>query len=330
MTRPILLALLASLLAGADLLTAQSTPPTESVPLETFEGWMRELSNTGRWGPDDQLGTLNLIDDGARYAAAQEVREGVTVSMSRPMVTDTTPSTRVPMQHRFSVAPGRGGIGFGLDQITIDYHGWSFSHIDALSHVLYRDRMYNDVSRDELLPTGARRLGIETMRDGIVTRGLIIDLPRLRGVDHMEPGDVVRRADLEEWERRTGVRARPGDVVLIRTGRWARVAALGEWRLVESAAGPHPDIAHWLRERGVAVLGSDVSNERYPTLVPPLSEPVHLLTLVAMGMPLLDNLDLERVAEAAAARGRVTFMFVAAPLPVEGGAGSPLNPLAIF
>lgn len=311
--------------AAQDLSTSD-----ETMSLEAFDRLMTEVSNAGRWGPDDELGTLNLVSEEVRRRALAEVRDGATVSMSRDVDTRETPSTRVPMEHDFTVAPAGEGLTWALDAFTLDYHGWSFSHVDALSHASYRDRLYNDVPAEEVdAEGGARRLGVETMRDGIVSRGVLVDVPRLRDIPYMEPGDFVTVDDLEAWEERTGVRVRTGDVLLIRTGRWAREADVGPWALTDAAAGPHPSVARWLKERGVAVLGGDNTNERYPSVVPPLS-PLHLLALSSMGMPLLDNLDLERVAREAADRNRWTFLFVGAPLPVERGTGSPLNPLAIF
>lgn len=316
-------AFLSALLAPTSV--AQTTP----IGLDEFDGMMHEVSNTGRWGPQDQLGTLNLITSEIRRAAAAEVRDGATVSMSLDVVRNEGPNAGVPLERDFSVVAAGGDSGWAMEALTISYHGFAFSHLDGLGHALYRGRLYNGFTREDLTDDGAQRLGVETMRNGIVSRGVLIDLPRFRGVDYLEPGSFVTAEDLEAWERETGVRVRDGDVLLIRVGRWVRDAVEGERSLTAGAAGPHPSLARWLKERGVAVLGGDNTNERYPSIVPPLS-PMHLLTVVAMGMPLLDNLDLEAVATESAARGRHTFLFVGAPLPVIGGVGSPLNPLAIF
>ena len=168
------------------------------------------------------------------------------------------------------------------------------------------------------------------MQGGLVTRGLLVDIPRLRKIPYLEPGIPITVEDLEQWERQQGVRVEPGDVLLIRTGRWARAQALGNWEVSKAAAGPHPSIARWLRTRGVAALGGDVANEIYPSVVPGLSNPLHQLALVSMGMPLLDALDFEALAREAAVRSRWTFLFVATPLRVHNGSGSPVNPLAVF
>ena len=305
------------------------TAAQETMSADEFDRMMQAVSNAGRWGPADGLGTLNLITPEITQAAVQEVRDGESVSMSLDLARDEGPNVRVPLERDFSVVGGTAASGWALESFTIDYHGYSFSHIDGLGHAIYRGTLYNGVRAEDLSEEGAGRVGVEKMRQGIVTRGVLVDLPRMRGERWMEPRAFVTPADLEAWERWSGVRIREGDVLLIRTGRWAREATEGVWRLTEASAGPHPSIAAWLKERGVAVLGGDNTNERYPSIVAPLS-PVHLLTLVSMGMPLLDNLDLEAVAREAAERDRHTFLFVAAPLPVIGGVGSPLNPLAIF
>jgi kynurenine formamidase len=168
------------------------------------------------------------------------------------------------------------------------------------------------------------------MKGGIVTRGVLMDIARLRGVEYLEPGTAIYPEDLEAWEAATGIRVGPGDAVFVRSGRWARRAAQGPWATGRLAAGLHASVAPWLHQRGVAILGSDYTNDALPSGIEGVSMPIHQLTLVAMGMPLFDNLDLEAVAVAAADRGRWEFLLVAAPLAVPGGTGSPLNPLAIF
>ncbi|MEQ8955122.1 MAG: cyclase family protein, partial [Gammaproteobacteria bacterium] len=177
---------------------------------------------------------------------------------------------------------------------------------------------------------GANRLGIHNAFEGVFTRGILVDIPWLRGVDFLEPGTALTAADLEQWEQRTGVRIGSGDVLLIRTGRWERVRQLGEWNFIGNAAGSHASLALWLKERDVAVIGSDGVSDVMPSGVEGLLNPLHELVLVGLGMPILDNLDLDSVAEAAAQRNRWEFLFVGSPLRVEGGTGSPMNPLAVF
>jgi kynurenine formamidase len=313
--------------------TAVGQTPTQSplrIPRDTFVAWMSRLSNAGRWGAVDQLGTLNLITPAMRRAAAQTVRDGISISLARDLVAGPDSNAIRPMRFGLAVNRFDSTTSAAIDSISLLAHGYIYSHLDALSHFLFHNQMYNGFARDQLSPEGATKLGVEVMQAGIVARGVLVDVPRLRGIPYLSNGDAVLPADLELWEKRNDVRIEAGDVVLIRTGRGARVDATGPWRVVANAAGPHPSLAAWLKSRDVAALGSDVANEVAPSVVPGVSNPMHMLTIIAMGMPLMDDLDLEGVAKEAAARSRPTFLFVAAPLRIRGGTGSPVNPLAIF
>lgn len=330
-SRVVMLLFLASIAAGIPSL-AQKAPEdrTSIVPRDTLERWMAKLSNAGRWGPQDELGTLNLITPEKRIRAAHEVRDGITVSLAHEMVAGPDENAPEPFKWRYDIDTSNAIMQWTGDQITLYYHGWSYSHIDALSHLLYRYQMYNGYGMKDLTSTGAQRLGIHAMHAGIVTRGVVVDIPRLKGLPYLELGTPITVQDLEQWEKAFGVRIEQGDVLLIRTGRWARAKALGTWVIIQGTAGPHPSIAAWLKARGVAALGSDVTNEFYPSVVPEVPDPLHALTIVTLGMPLFDNLDLEELGNEAQARSRWTFLFVAAPLRIRGASGSSLNPLALF
>ena len=185
------------------------------------------------------------------------------------------------------------------------------------------DMLYNLVQ--------GQRLGIHNAAlSGVVTRGVLVDMPWFRGVDYLEPGTAITVRDLEAWEQKTGLRVSSGDVLLVRTGRWEAVRQLGLSSFTEGAAGSHASVAKWLKARDVAMIGSDGVSDVMPSHVEGLSTPLHELVIVALGMPILDNLDLDAVADAARERERWEFLFVGAPLRVRGGTGSPLNPLAIF
>jgi kynurenine formamidase len=306
-------------------LSAQSPPVVTS---ETVDRWMSELSNQGRWGASDELGTLNLITPQHRVRAAELVSAGLTVSLSHDYLKERAADATSPWSQELL---GNPQAGYLSDRYTIAYHGYAHSHMDALCHNSLDGVMYNGFSRSTVDPiAGCTRLGITNAKGGIVTRGVLMDIARLKGVDYMEPGTAIYVEDLEAWERETGITVGPGDVLFVRAGRWARRAEEGAWATGRSAAGLHASVVPWLHERGVAMLGSDYTNDVLPSLVEGVSQPVHLLTLVAMGLWLFDNLDLEAVAEAAAEQNRWEFMFVAAPLAVPGGTGAPLNPLAIF
>ena len=193
--------------------------------------------------------------------------------------------------------------------------------------------MYNGVDRATATAQGCAELDVTTMRDGIQTSGVLIDIPWLRGVEWLEPGTPIYPEELEAWEKKTGITVSPGDVVLLRTGRWARRAAKGPWGPAEGAAGLHISCAKWLKDRGVAILGSDAGSDVVPSLVEGavgVYLPLHEIAIAMLGIPIIDNADLERASEEARKRNRWEFLFTLAPLRVVGGTGSPANPIATF
>ncbi|NJN53185.1 MAG: cyclase family protein [Gammaproteobacteria bacterium] len=319
----------AGLLLSGSLAAAAELPPTPVVTNAQFEAWMTQISNWGRWGDKDELGTLNLITPKRRTAAARLVREGVTVSLALDLNKRRDDLNTNPFEHELEVGTF-GGHEVAGDRYSVDYHGFAHSHIDGLSHFAHKGKMYNGVSVSTLKTTGAELLGVQNMHQGIFTRGVLIDMPWLKGVDYLEPGTAIMAEDLEAFEQKTGIKVRSGDVLLIRTGRWERLRQKGEWNFLDAAAGSHASVALWLKARDVAVIGSDGVSDVMPSHVEGLVNPLHELVLVGLGMPILDNLDLDALAAAAQSRSRWTFLFVGAPLRVPGGTGSPLNPLAVF
>ena len=304
-------------------------PPVGDRPMVTqaeVERWKQELTNWGRWGQDDEIGTLNLITPDKRKQAAALVRAGISVSLARDAETEEAIDNPRPHQ----VTP----LGITADEIRVSYHGFMHTHLDFLNHNFIGDGVtYNGYQPDPAVVAaqgGHSRNTVHNAKAGIVTRGILIDMARFKNVPYLEPGTPIYIEDLEAWERAAGVRVGSGDVVLVRSGRWARRAELGPWRTGREAAGLHASVVPWLRERGVAMLGSDYTNDVLPSGVEGVSQPIHQLMLVAMGTPLFDNLDLEAVAAEAARQGRWEFMLVVEPLRVERGAGSPVNPVAIF
>jgi len=319
---------LGALVTPLAALHAQARP---TVTPSMIQQWERDLSNRGRWGGNDELGTLNLITPQHRVRAARLVTEGISVSLSHDYLKERAEDATSPFGHEILGSPAGA---FLSDRYTIAYHGYAHSHMDALCHNSSGGLMYNGISRETVDSVaggdGCQRLGITNAKQGVVTRGILMDIARLKGVDYLEPGTPIYVEDLEAWERQAGVRVGPGDVVFVRAGRWARRAEEGAWATGRLAAGLHASVAPWLRERGVAMLGSDYTNDALPSGVDGVAMPIHLLTLVTMGMWLFDNLDLEAVADVAAEQGRWEFLLVAAPLAVPGGTGAPLNPVAIF
>jgi kynurenine formamidase len=294
------------------------------------ERWMKSLSNWGRWGKDDQRGTLNLITAEKRKAAAALVTEGVTFSLARPAIKESVDDSPA-FFHRMVALPKEGqDVASAADEYSVRYHGFTQTHLDGLCHLVYKGQMYNGYSRKELTEAGARKLGIEQFRDGIVTRCILMDIPRLLGVPYLEGNRAIYPEDLEAWQRKAGVKVESGDALLVRTGRWARRQAKGPWPIMKDSAGLHASCLPWLRQRDVALVGSDLALDVLPSGVDGFELPVHWVCGVAMGCPILDNCDLEKLGDEAAARKRWAFMLTVAPLVVEGGTGSPVNPLAMY
>lgn len=300
--------------------TAQSN---RNVTAATVENWMTELSNWGRWGRGDQLGALNLITPAKRVEAAKLVKTGVSVSLAHNYSVNPDLGLPPPFDQEISMlnTPGE----YVMERVSFSYHGGIHSHLDALCHVLWQGKMYNGFSKSDVNEDGCQKLGIANVKQGILTRGILMDIPRLKGVDYLPPGTAVYIEDLEAWEEQTGVHVSSGDVIFVRTGRWATPGSAGS-----GSAGLHASVAPWLRERDVAIVGGDYANDAIPSGVQGVFLPIHQLTIVAMGVRLFDNLDLEALAEEAVRQGRWEFMLSASPIPVEGGVGSPMNPIATF
>ena len=189
---------------------------------DDIDAWVKELSNWGRWGKDDQLGALNLITPKKRVQAAQLVKEGVSVSLSVVAQTEEAPDNPQPFVHTM-LNWGKGTDSqWASDNFNVSYHGLVHTHMDSLCHLFYKDKLYNGFSRNDITETGANKLSIHNVKNGILTRGILVDIPELRGVDYLEPGTPIYPEELERWEMRTGVKVEAGDVVFIRTGRFAR------------------------------------------------------------------------------------------------------------
>ena len=295
-----------------------------------IDRWMSELSNWGRWGKEDQLGALNLITPAKRKQAAALVKEGVSISLARDTNTQTAPDNSDPYEHSMTLS-GVGNRGqFSLDKIGVSFHGYQHTHLDALCHMFWQGKMYNGFPQEEVTKEGAARLSITNLKQGIFTRGILIDLPKLKGVPYLEPGTAIYPEDLDAWEKKAKIKISAADVIFVLTGRWARRAAVGPWNVSMNSAGLYASCARWIKQRDVAIIGSDVASDLLPSRIAGVSHPIHQLTLVAMGVYIFDNCDLEALSEACAKRNRWEFLLTAAPIAVVGGTGSPLNPIATF
>lgn len=302
-----------------------------------FRALMDEVSNAGRWGDADQRGTLNYLTAEHTRAAAQLVRSGERISLELPLVKEYAADTQFPVQHHMVVMgePQPGQIDprqiWTGDWFAIQSHGYIHSHIDALSHSLFDGEMYNRRTLAAITAQGATSHTIESAQTGIVTRGVLLDIPRLRGVEYLDLGSPILPEELDAAEAAQGVRVGEGDVLLVRTGRHQRRAAHGPWDPErDGAAGLHASTARWLHQRHLVALGGDLSTDVLPSGVAECPEPMHALALVAMGLHLLDNLWLEDLALACARENRWEFMLAIAPLRLPGGTASPINPIAVL
>jgi kynurenine formamidase len=293
------------------------------------EVMMKSLSNWGRWGREDELGALNLITSEKRKQAIAQVKAGISISLSRNVITRQV-GTSAPFEHRMIQTGTTPGAESSGDVYSVQYHGYTQTHFDALCHIFYDGQMYNGFPQTEVTDTGAARLSVIHAKNGILTRGVVMDFPRLFGVRYLKNGRAIVPDDLDAWEKTTGVKIESGDAVFSYTGRWERWEAEGDWDMKQEAPGLHVSCMPWFRQRDIALLGSDMISDVAPSGVEGMRLPIHLVTIQAMGVPILDNCDLQVVAAYAAENHRWTFLLTLAPLAVEGGTGSPVNPIATF
>lgn len=325
----------AAVIAGAGAAVSHGSAPgrpvadRQPVTKDQYEQWKKELTNWGRWGKDDQMGALNPITPAKRKQAAGLVKEGITVSLARDVDTEKSSENPQPYEHVMTQA---GATGAG-DRFAVSFHGYAHTHLDAFAHRFFDGKMWNGVSYEAVTKeAGATKNSIYNVHNGIFTRGILIDVPALKGVKYLEPDVRIYPEDLEAWEKKAGVKVSAGDALFIRTGRWVRRAQTGPWNIAQSTAGLDTSVVPWLKKRDVALLGSETAQDAFPAV--PGSQlsglAVHDFALIELGVHLFDDCDLTALAEAAAARKRWDFLLVAVPLPFKNGTGSPLNPIAVF
>jgi kynurenine formamidase len=299
---------------------------------DSFRTLYERLRGQVRWGPDDRRGALNHITPARLAAAAGEIRIGRSVTMAAPLA-GSAPDNPEPAARHMKHLPGErsdvAGLSFAADQLAMNVHGDVDSHIDALCHVSYDEALYNGVLPDAVTSQGASELSIDDARDGIVGRGVLLDIPRLRGVRWLEPGDYVSAVELAAAAAAQQVHLGRGDLLFVRVGHRRRRDALGAWNVAESRAGLHPEAMEYLAERQVAALGSDGNSDTAPSVVDGVAFPVHVLAINAMGLHLLDYLQFDDLVPVCEAAGRWSFLCVIAPLRLPGATGSPVNPIAI-
>jgi len=311
-------------------LAAQSSSSgTRSRPLVSeaqYETWQTQLSNWGRWGPDDQLGTLNLITPAKRRAALALVKEGVPISLSTNTFFEKTVDTPCPAEWAMTTATDTGAT----DRIAYPcIHGAAATHIDSLAHTFFRGKMWNGYDATKLVTKdkGAEKNSVLPMKSGIVTRGVLYDIAKLKGVPYLAPGDRIFPEDLEAWEKKTGVKAGPGDALVLRWGRYGRRAKLGP---DDGAAGFDNSILPWLKQRDVAMIVWETAGYSPQPQGDLFRNAVHNFVQAILGIHILDRADLEALSDAAASRNRWEFMLTVTPLALPNATGSPVNPIAMF
>jgi kynurenine formamidase len=317
---------------------------------EQLLSWFDTYSNWGRWGHDDRLGTLNLITDEKRLAAVQTVEHGVSVSCSWDVSMNSIndggrlPAQRMMMRTGLGYASGAedvrppgeprssdGLMGTASEVVSMAFHGRPITHLDALSHIFWKGRMFGGVPSGYVTDRdGALIHDVRSVAQGIQSRGILLDIPAALERDWLDPGEPVFPEHLEAAEVRQGVQVESGDILLVRTGEGTR-RRRGPWNpAADGSPGLHAACIPWLHDRGVAVLGADGPQEVTPSGYPGITLPVHALGVVALGLWLVDNCQLEDLAQQCVALGRWHFLLTVAPLRMDGVTGSPVNPIATF
>ncbi|WP_327667789.1 MULTISPECIES: cyclase family protein [unclassified Streptomyces] len=314
------------------MVTHAHPPRPPRLTEEEFGELYRRLSSRSAWASGDR-GALDALTPARVAAATQEVRTGRTVTLAAPVETLPGPDNPEPAKHRMRGQPGEdvsSGLHFARDSFAMNVHGDADSHLDALCHVIYDGTLHGGVSASSVTADGATALSVEAVRDGIVGRGVLLDIARLRGVPWLEPGDHVTVGDLTAAETAQHVRVTDGDLLFVRVGHRRRRAELGPWHAARERAGLHPSALEFLADRRVVVLGGDGNNDTAPSSTEGVDFPVHVLAVHAMGLHLLDYLQFEDLAPVCEAEGRWSFLCVIAPLRLPDATGSPVNPIAVL
>lgn len=322
-------------IAGAmtmDFVLQAASPAAAAEPMlhpknaAEFDVMFEQIKDWGRWGAGDQLGALNLITDAKRRQALALAKTGRVVSVAHPLIKEPAPDNMPVLKHTVTLG------GMLSDTFEITPHHLTTTHIDALCHATHKGQTYNGhkIADIATAAAGCRQLGMETFKNGIVTRGVLIDIPRLKGVPYLEPRTRITVSDVEAWEKMAGVKVSSGDALFLRTGKWARRADKGPVSFDAGAAGFDVSIVPWLKARGVAVLGSDAQLDVLPSGVEGVFVPVHEGAIVGLGITVLDNIDPEALSETAAGLKQWEFLMTVAPVVLPGGTGFPVNILAMF
>jgi kynurenine formamidase len=313
--------------AGADRAAAsRATTRAKDLTDAELQALFDRCSNTGRWGANDELGTLNHITPAKRIAAAQLVKTGEIVSAGRDVSQTQSKVDPSPVQHM--VMYNGGGVSIG-DWFSMAPHGMTITHMDALCHFSLDDKLYNGRKRTGTVSAeGAQWGSIYAQKNGLFTRGVLLDVAAARGIPWYEPNEYVTVADFEAAEKRQNVRVGTGDAVFVRTGmeRMEKERGLQD---IYPRAGLHAECVEWLYKREAAVYGGDCI-EKLPYPSERFTSAMHMIMLVSMGMPILDWPALTDLAATCERLKRWDFLLTTAPMRLPGGTSSPINPLCAF
>jgi kynurenine formamidase len=303
-------------------------------------GYFDKLSNWGRWGPDDELGTPNLITPEKTKRALATVQEGFSVSLARDILWESAADVPSPPVH-YMLESGEGWASgekvssranaAAIDYIGMVFHGLAVTHLDSLAHFFWQGKTYNGRPA-HLVSTsmGATVCSVVAAKKGFISRGVLVDVPMVRGIDWLERGEGVMPEDILAAEARCGFKVEEGDILLIRTGQLRRREVEGPASPSAGSTACQAACLPLFHERGVAVMGSDTGNDVRPAHYTKVTQPIHQVGITAMGLWILDNANLEDVAEACRERNRWQFLVSIGPLRLHNTTGSPVNPIAVF
>jgi kynurenine formamidase len=301
---------------------------------QELDRMFEDLKNWGRWGEGDERGALHHLTDARRQRASRLVRSGESISLSHDLATEPMPEHPSPVQHHMLASGdardsnGIPGYEAARDHLSLDLHGLYTTHVDALSHMFVRGEMFGGRPASEVRSDGARSNTVLSMADGVIGRGVLLDIPRAVGVEFFDTGDVVSVAELEAAEASQHTEVGPGDVLIVAWGREARRRAKKGF---DGFSGLHAECLPWLQERQVAVLGSDGISDPMPFVgTPEWPFPVHQIGITAMGLHLIDNVATAALAARCAALDQWEFLFTMNPLRIARGTGCPVNPVAVL
>jgi kynurenine formamidase len=308
----------------------QNGPHLSSVE---FDQLFNRLKSWDEYSPATiERGALNHITAETVKTAIATVKNGRVIQMALPWATVSGPDNSRPALHYMTSVsePSDEQPTSNTDFIGVDYHGKATSHMDAMTHIVYKDKLFGGKNSSEMVNSHGSRWSTIDKLGPVVTRGVLLDAARFKAVEWLEPGTAVHAADVLAMEERYGITIGAGDCILLRSGHFNRRAKLGVWNPDNFSAGFHVDVMELFKERKVSMIGGDGDSDVRPSPVDGVGSPIHILALPGLGIPLLDNLHLEALGDACAIEGRQEFLITIAPLNVVGGTGSPVNPIAVL